>query len=91
MGESKPDPLTRAFIEKVEFKATERAGVPGLSVTADFGERRMKPEEVPICLSDQNVVKFLPVTRRYHIDFVFDGHNYKVAPGSTAAARVFGH
>ena len=93
---SKPDPLTRAYIEKVEFKTGDESGPLSLSVTARFGKRPMKPEDVKACMEELNrkgyngPSRFLPSAKRYHIDFVFDGHDYKVVPASAPAARVFG-
>jgi hypothetical protein len=39
--------------------------------------------------TEQRNVKVSPPTKRYNIDFVFDGHDYKIVPASRAAARVF--
>jgi hypothetical protein len=85
--------ITRAFIERVEFKVGS-AGRQSISVTADSGTRATNTADVKACIAAQNrkgheESKFLPPTKRYHIDFLFDGHNYKVAPASTAAARIF--
>jgi hypothetical protein len=94
-NESKPDPLTRAYVERVEFKTGDEAGPSSLSVTARFGKRTMKPEDVKACMDEKNrkgpssPSRVLPGTRRYHIDFIFDGHNCKVAPASVATARIF--
>jgi hypothetical protein len=89
-GDAEPDqpyPITRAFIEKVEFNAI------AMSVTARFGKRPMKPEDSSACteedLREHSVAKFFPLTKRYRIDFLFDGHDYKLAPASAAAARIF--
>jgi len=85
LGPGAPRPLTRALIERVEF-------APGaMSVVVRIGRRPMKPEDVKACIESkqENKWRFFPATREYRIDFNFDGHTYKVAPASAAAARVF--
>ena len=84
------DPITRAFIQKVEFKSDGKE----LSVTAAHGKRRMTKEDAAACEAEggpgnKRTSRFLPPVKTYQIDFVFDGHTYKIAPGSEAAARVF--
>jgi hypothetical protein len=53
----------------------------------------MNPEDVQACINagepSNGTSRFSPPTKRYNIDFVFDGHDYKIVPASRAAARVF--
>jgi hypothetical protein len=91
---SNPEPLTRASIRRVEFNTHDANRPASISVTADFGERAMTPENVKRCEDElirqhRVVSELLPATKRYRINFFFDGHDYKVAPASAAAARVF--
>jgi hypothetical protein len=95
--ESKTDAIRRASIERVEFNTSNDNDMVSISVTADFGKRPMRAEDAKECIDEQirrqpNAgSRFFPATRSYHIDFFFDGHDYKVAPASAAAARVFTH
>jgi hypothetical protein len=86
--ETKPFPLTRAFIEKVEFP-TMPPGEAGstISVTASFGRRSIAPQMVQACINSPGV--FLPPVTSYHLDFVFDGHDYKPTAASAETARLF--
>jgi hypothetical protein len=92
---SKPYPMTRAAIRKVEFKTSNSSGAAVISVTADYGKRPMTPEDARACVDEQvqkrpNAgARFFPAARRYHLDFFFDGHDYKIGPASAAAARIF--
>ncbi len=66
-------PVTRAFIERVEF-----AGF-AVSVTASFGRRAsVDPQD---CSPSR--------VKSYHLDFVFDGRDYKPTPASAETARLF--
>jgi hypothetical protein len=88
-------PLTRGYIERVEFRTNSKGSVPAMSVTAAVGMRPMTPEDVQACFDERNPKKphrglsFLPPTKSYRIDFLFDGHDYKPTPASAAAARAF--
>jgi hypothetical protein len=92
---SKPYLMTRAAIRKVEFKTSNSSGAAEISVTADYGKRPMTPEDTRACIDEQVQKRpnagsrFFPATRRYHLDFVFDGHDYRIGPASAAAARIF--
>ncbi len=87
-NETKPVPLTHAFIEEVKF------GASTLSITFEFGKTPMTLEKVKACLDSQRpdepntAAMFLPSVRKYHVDFHLDGHDYKLTPSSAAAARV---
>ena len=78
--ESKLEPLTRAYVEKVEFGLGRP---PVVSVTAQTGTRKMTPAEVRACLDEYNPsiphrgLDFSPPTKRYRVDFFFDGQGYK--------------
>jgi len=90
--ETKVFPLTRAFIEKVAFPAGMPSVVSTISVTVSFGRSSMTPEKVQACIGQPSRPGVLipPPVRRYHIDFRFDGHDYKPTPSSAAAARMIG-
>jgi hypothetical protein len=81
-----PQPVVAANIEKVEFLSKRINGLPGISVTADYGKRTMKPSDWQACI-DGKLAR--PATKTYQIEFQFDGKNYRPAQASQAAARVF--
>ncbi len=84
-------PVTRAFIEKVEFPASQPGAGSAISVTASFGLRETTPEIAQPCLhAKDGPVAFAPEVKSYHLDFVFDGHDYKPTPASAETARRFG-
>lgn len=86
--ETKPLPLTRAFIDKVEFPATSSGGAAStISVTASFGQRSIDPGMVETCFSSPGA--FLPPVKSYRLDFVFDGHTFQPTPASAETARMF--
>jgi hypothetical protein len=70
----KPDPLIRAYIEKVDFRDI-KGGVAAISVTAAHGEQKMTREDVDICTKQSR--SFLPQTKRYQADFTFEGGSYR--------------
>lgn len=81
--------LTRAFIEKVEFPATPQGEAASpISVTASLGRRSIDPEMVQACIDSPGL--FLPPVKSYHLDFVFDGHDYKPRAATAETARMFG-
>lgn len=87
-NESKPEPITRAYIESVTFTEVERS-VASISVNAAQGGQWMTPEDVAACLDEQNPTKphkglsFLPPTKREQLDFVFEGGAYHRSPTVT--------
>ena len=91
MNNSNVRPLTRGLIDQVE----SHDGT--LSVTAEFGKRSINADEVRPCLDEENLTewkassKFLPQTKIYRIDFIFNGNGYHVAPLSAATAAIFAH
>ena len=94
--ETRPNSLTRAFVQKVEFPARNPRRDSAISVTFGLGNRSMTREEVQACLDEQNPkrphrgVSFAPSVRSYHIDFLFDGHDYRPTPASAARMRALG-
>lgn len=76
--ESKPDPVTRTNIEKIEF-VRDSQGRSVVSVSGQTGERRMTADEAKKCWESTNPMAFAPPTKPYHLDFVFDGKDYKPA------------
>jgi len=89
--ETKPFPVTRAFIEKVGFPASSSGLVPAILVTASFGRRTTTPEATLACVkTPDGATLFAPPIKSYHLDFVFDGHTYQPTPASAETARMFG-
>ena len=94
--ESDPGPIIRGYIEKVTFETSPGGGIGTLSIVAHHGERAMTPKEVRKCLAEQTpgiapdpAAEFLPPTKRYRINFLFDGTHFKPAPWNAVTARVF--
>jgi hypothetical protein len=85
--QQKPYPLIRTDVYRVEFLTNKANGAPVVSVTASFGKRQMKPEDVEACLAKGDGI--LPITKSYRMDFLFDGHDYKPAPSSADTVRLF--
>jgi hypothetical protein len=86
VDESKPEPLQYAYIEKVDFK-TINGDVARISVTAHLGRRGMTLKDVDACTNELNSNKphqglsFLPPTKRYRTDFIFEGDAYRRSSG----------
>ena len=78
--DAKPNPLTLQYIEKVTF-GVQRKDKTVLSVVARYGERSMTPPGSEQCLAS-GPANFNPPTKRYMVDFLFDGRDYHVAPWS---------
>jgi hypothetical protein len=88
--EAHPFPITRSFIDKVEFQAIATGRVSAISVMASFGRNTTTPERVLACIRASNgASEFAPTVRSYHLDFVFDGHTYKPTAASAETARMF--
>lgn len=83
--DAKPNPLSLQYIERVTF-GVQRGDKTVLSVIARYGERSMTPADVQQCASSPSIFK--PPTKRYVIDFLFDGHDYHVAPWSPKIEEV---
>jgi hypothetical protein len=84
--DTKADPLRFQHIERVSF-GVQRRDKTVLSVIAHYGERAMTPADVKLCeqerdFSPNGSTSFKPLTKRYVVDFLFDGHDYHVAPWS---------
>jgi hypothetical protein len=65
-----------------------------LTVFARYGRMDMTLARVDACLGQPGDFPprdliFIPPTKSYRIDFLFDGHDYKVAPSTAAAAKIF--
>ena len=77
--ESKPYPLTRQYIERVDFHNAADGTLLGLSVFARRGERSMTVAQVKACGEEQipgiahRGLSFNPPTKPYRVDFKFDG------------------
>jgi hypothetical protein len=81
-----PEPLTLNLVDEVRF-ARNKEGKQTLSIFARHGTRPMTKTDVEACM--QGTIDFEPPTKRYRIDFVFDGRTYKPTPASARAMRVF--
>ena len=91
-------------LEKVEFGKNTAAGPPPISVTATFGKGKWTAEavnardralqheyDVSVAArgTERDYEALLPPLKRYHLDFVWDGHDYKPTPASAATAKIF--
>ena len=76
------EPITRAYIERVEFHPRPSGDGENITVFAQYGETALTAEMIAACSG--------PPTKPYRIDFLFDGRDYKVAAHSTSALRAFG-
>ena len=84
--ESKPIPLTRNYIERVDFRTRPDGAFQGLSVLARKGERSMTEAQIKACTAEQSLnrphkgINFSPPTKPYRVDFTFDGRTFKRTP-----------
>jgi hypothetical protein len=91
--ESKPSPITREYLERVEFHNSNDGIFLGLSVFARRGERTMTPTQVKACVQEQiparphRGLNFNPPTQPYRVDFKFDGRRMVRVGGSPDAPR----
>jgi hypothetical protein len=91
-------------LEKVEFGKNTAAGPPPISVTATFGKGKWTTEalkardralqhgydaSVEARGTEREFEALLPPLKRYHLDFVWDGHDYKPTLASAATAKIF--
>jgi hypothetical protein len=88
-----PVPLRRGGIDKVEFGKNANDGL-AVVVTASLGEKRPTSEEIETCESTLAKVEprhkldvFLG-TKTYHLEFFFDGHDFKPTPEGAKAAQL---
>lgn len=77
------EPITREYIERVEFHPRPSGDGENMTVFAQHGKTAMTAEMIAACSG--------PLTKPYRIDFLFDGRAYKVAAHSASALRAFGH
>ncbi len=82
-----PGPITRAVVKSVEFLPASVNGSAALRVTAEFGKRTLTAAESKDCYTHQS--KYIPPTKTYRIDFLFDGHTFLPTRQSVAAFQVF--
>jgi len=80
-GDVVGEPITHSYIERVEFHPRPSGDGENVTVFAQYGKTERTAEMIQTCSS--------PPTKPYRIDFLFDGHAYKVAPRSAGALRVF--
>lgn len=91
-GESKPVQITRASIERIQFKTTPNGTFRGLFVFGRHGERDMTSAEVKVC-TDQQVsprrtgIDFRPPTKAYRVDFKFEGERMIRVGGSPGSSK----
>ena len=89
--ESKPYPLTRHFIERVNFQVANDGTLLGLSVFARHGEQSMTVTQVGACIDEHKLanahrrLNFDPSTKPYRVDFKFNGE-HMVRVGSSPGA-----
>lgn len=85
--ETKPLPLTRAEVQKVEFPTNME-----ISITFLYGTRAMTPADVQDCLNglDHKHMFFVPETKTYRVTFNFDGHTFQPTPASAAILHSLG-
>ena len=88
------EPLQRGGIEKVEFGTAANVG-PLLLVTASLGRKSLTPEEKETCedrvsaAKPRHEIDIFPATKSYHLEFSYNGRNFKPTPESVATARLF--
>jgi hypothetical protein len=86
-------PLTWGSVEKVEFATDTAGGPPPISVTASFGKGVWTAEAIRFTAEgighDRSALQSAAPLKRYRIDFVFDGQDYKPTPASAATAKIF--
>ncbi len=83
--ETKPFPLTRGYIERVQFQNSADGTLQGLSVFARRGQRAMTPKQVRACMEPNRNSEFWPPTKPYRVDFKFDGKRM-IRTGSSPGA-----
>ena len=96
-GEGEPAfPITRAYIERVEFGREPHGAASTITVTAAFGRRPMTLQAARACVAaqvptaSQGLKRIItPPTKTYRLEFVLDGRDYRSAASSVAAARIF--
>jgi hypothetical protein len=76
------EPITRAYIERVEFYPRSSGDGENMTIFAQYGKATTTAEMIAACSG--------PPTKPYRIDFLFDGRTYKVAAHSSRALQVFG-
>ena len=72
-NESKPFPITRGYIERVDFRNAADGTLQGLFVVGHHGERTVTAAQSKACLGPHPGVDFNPPTKPYRVDFKFDG------------------
>jgi hypothetical protein len=78
-NKSKPFPIQRGFVERVQFQNAVDGTLLGVSVFARRGERTLTVAQVQECIDEGSPLKphrgliFDPPTKRYRVDFKFDG------------------
>ena len=82
------DGVSWGDVEKVEFGKNTAAGPPRISVTASFGKGVWTAEAIKT-REQGGGADVLPPPKHYHIDFIWDGHDYKATLASAAAGKIF--
>jgi hypothetical protein len=85
--EPKPYPLTRGYIERVQFQKAADGTIRGLSVFARHGARTMTPNQVKACMEPNRSSEFWPATKPYRVDFKFEGKRMVRTGGSPGAPK----
>lgn len=76
------DPITRSYIESVQFHPQPSGDGERMVVLAQYGKAPVTAEMIKTCS--------VPATKPYRIEFLFDGHAYHVAPSSASVLQTFG-
>jgi hypothetical protein len=83
----------RAQIDSVEFRDLNGDGIEDVVLTAAYGSLPDSPRRRKLCDAATDNPKIgLPapkVMKTYRIEYLFDGRNFKAAPASEAALKIF--
>jgi hypothetical protein len=86
--------VRKGQIDRIEFRDLNADGIEDLSFTVSLGSMRDSKRRQQLCEAAQPVkskVRRLEPTamKSYQIDYLFDGRQFKLTPGSEAAAKLF--
>ena len=74
-------PITRAYIESVEFHPQPSGNGESMVILAQYGKAPVTAEMISHCSA--------PATKPYRIEFIFDGQGYRAAPQSAGVLQLF--
>lgn len=93
--EAHPAPVMRSAIGRVAF-GTGPDGYPSFFVEFLFGRLSPTTEQLKACTGNQfsdepqKAKALIPRMKRFRMDFVFDGHEFKPTPSSASLAKQLG-